>query len=70
MITLSIILYSTDIIYLFFRVYNLVGGKYSPNYPKENWNNIKKILKTSTTNVNIKDKIRDLKKWKRIPENS
>ena len=33
----------------------MVGGKKSPNYPKENWKNIKKILKTNRTNINLKE---------------
>ena len=48
----------------------MVGGKKSPNYPKEDWNNIKKILKSSRTNVNLKDKVKNLKKIGRIPHNS
>ena len=48
----------------------MVGGKKSPNYPKENWKNIKNILKTNRTNVNLKDKVRNLKEEGRISKNS
>lgn len=52
------------------RVYAIAGGNKSQSYPDEDWIKIKEMMGTTRTNINLKDKIRNLKKIGRIPYNS
>ena len=49
------------------RVYAIAGGNNSQKYPDEDWIKLKEMLGTTRTNIQLKDKVRNLKSARRIP---